>query len=191
MKSPVKVTVLAYGPATNVALALRAEPRIKNNIERFVLMNGVFFRGGLEYNTYRDPEASQIVYNSGVPVWTVGLDVTMQCRLSLDHLDQMEKSQHENVRFLRKLIASWQNGNAKQQPILHDPLAVLVTIRPELIETETGTVEVETKGQPGVSYGLTAFKPVAGGIVRVARDVKAGNAVDLFVSRVIAAPRTK
>jgi purine nucleosidase len=189
MKAPEKVTVLAYGPTTNVALALRAEPRIKDKIERIVLMNGVFFRAGLEYNTYRDPEASEIVYNSGLPVVAVGLDVTMKCMLTLAQLDQMEKSSYENVRFLRKLIASWQNGNAQQRPVLHDPLAILVTFRPELVETETGAVEVETKGQPGVSYGLTSFKQSSGGIVKVCRDVKAGDAVDLFVSRVIAAPR--
>jgi len=189
MKSPEKVTVLAYGPATNVALALRAEPRITSKIERFVLMNGVFFRSGLEYNTFRDPEASQIVYNSGVPVVAVGLDVTMKCMLTLEQLDQMEKSPYENVRFLRKLISSWQNGNAQQRPILHDPLAVLVSFEPTLVQTEKGAVEVETKGQPGISYGLTSFTPSSSGIVQVCRDVKASNAVDLFVSRVIAAPR--
>jgi inosine-uridine nucleoside N-ribohydrolase len=189
LHSPRKVTVLAYGPATNVALALRAEPRIREKIERIVLMNGVFFRAGLEYNTYRDPEASQIVYNSGVPVIAVGLDVTMKCRLSEDHLKQMDTSPHESVRFLRRLITSWQNGNAKQFPILHDPLAILVTFQPDLVELETGSVQVEVDGKPGVSYGLTAFKPGANGTVRVARDVKAGNAVDLFMSRVAAAPR--
>jgi purine nucleosidase len=189
MKSPEKITVLAYGPATNVALALRAEPHLKDKIARIVLMNGVFFRAGLEYNTYRDPEASQIVYNSGLPVVAVGLDVTMKCMLTLDQLDNMEKSPYENVRFLRKLIDSWQNGNAQQRPILHDPLAILVTFRPELVQTETGSVEVETKGQPGISYGLTSFTQSANGKVRVCRDVKANDAVDLFVSRVIAAPR--
>jgi purine nucleosidase len=189
LQSPQKVTVLAYGPATNVALALRAEPRIREKIERIVLMNGVFFRSGLEYNTYRDPEASQIVYNSGVPVVAVGLDVTMKCRLSEEHLKQMDGSPHEAVRFLRRLITSWQNGNAKQFPILHDPLAVLVTFQPDLVELAAGTVQVEVDGKPGISYGLTAFKAAANGKVQVAREVKAGNAVDLFMSRVAAAPR--
>jgi inosine-uridine nucleoside N-ribohydrolase len=189
MQSKQKVTVLAYGPATNVALALRAEPRIREKIERIVLMNGVFFRSGLEYNTYRDPEASQIVYNAGVPVVAIGLDVTMKCRLSEEHLNQMEKSPHEAVRFLRRLITSWQNGNPKQFPILHDPLAVLVTFQPDLVELATGTVQVEVDGKPGISYGLTAFKAAANGNVQVAREVKASNAVDLFMSRVGAAPR--
>lgn len=189
MRAPEKITILAYGPLTNVALALRAEPHIAEKIERIVLMNGVFFHGGLEYNTYRDPEASAIVYSSGLPVSTVGLDVTMQCRLSAEHLKQMDDSKLENVLFLRKLIGLWQNGKPEQRPILHDPLAVLVTIQPELVDFVQGNVEVETKGTPGVSYGLTAFKSNPAGTVRVAKEVRAGSAVDLFVTRVLAAPR--
>lgn len=189
MNAHAKVTILAYGPATNIALALRAEPRIAQHIERIVLMNGVFFRAGLEYNTRRDPEASEIVYNSGLPVTAVGLDVTMQCRLTLAHLKQMEESKLENVLFLRKLIGYWQGGNAAQAPILHDPLAVLVAFEPSLVNTLTGRVRVETKGQPQVSYGLTSFRQEAGGNVQVANEVKAAAVVDLFLSRVIAAPR--
>ena len=189
MKYPEKVTLLAYGPLTNVALALRAEPRIADNLERIVLMNGVFFRPGLEYNTYRDAEASQIVYSSGVPITTVGLDVTMQCRLSSEHLQQMADSQHENVRFLRQLIGIWQGGNATQRPILHDPLAILVAFRPTLIDTAQGTVTIETKGTPGVSYGLSVFKQDASGAVKVAREVRSVDAVNLFAERVIAPPR--
>jgi purine nucleosidase len=189
MRSPEKVTLLAYGPATNVAIALRAEPRLAGKLERIVLMNGVFFRPGLEYNTFRDPEASQIVYTSGIPVTTVGLDVTTQCRLSAENLAQMESSSFENVKFLRKLIGLWQNGNAEQRPTLHDPLAVLVTFRGDLIDTVQGKVTVETKGSPGLSYGLTVFRPDASGSVSVAREVRAMDAVNLFVQRVMAAPR--
>ena len=189
MKSPAKVTLLAYGPLTNVALAMRAEPRIADNLERIVLMNGVFFRPGLEYNTYRDAEASQIVYSSGIPIVAVGLDVTMQCRLSTEHLQQMADSQYENVRFLRQLIGIWQGGNANQRPILHDPLAILVTFRPALIDTAQGVVTIETKGTPGVSYGLSMFKLDANGTVNVAREVRSVDAVNLFTERVIAPPR--
>lgn len=191
LRSPEKVTLVAYGPLTNVALALRAEPRIAGNLERIVLMNGVFFRPGLEYNTYRDAEASAIVYSSGVTIVTVGLDVTMQCRLTAEHLDQMAGSKFENVRFLRQLIGIWQGGKPEQRPILHDPLAILVTFRPSLIDTAQGLVTVETKGTPGVSYGLTAFKQDPAGTVRVAREVRSVDAVNLFAERVIAPPRPR
>jgi purine nucleosidase len=189
MNAREKVTILAYGPATNIALALRAEPRIAQHIERIVLMNGVFFRAGVEYNTRRDPEASEIVYSSGLPITTVGLDVTMQCRLTLAHLKQMEESKLENVLFLRKLIGYWQGSNTTQAPILHDPLAILVAFEPSLVNTLAGRVRVETKGQPQVSYGLTSFRQESAGNVQVASEVKAAAVVDMFITRVIAAPR--
>jgi purine nucleosidase len=189
LKSPGRITLLAYGPATNIALALRAEPRIKAKIERIVLMNGVFFRPGLEYNTKMDPEASAIVYSSGVPVTTVGLDVTMRCQLSPEQLQRVADSRLEPVQFLYKLIQLWQNGNPRQLPILHDPLAIAATIKPDLIGTVTGTVNVETRGTPEETYGMTVFHKDAGGTVQVAQEVSSAAAIDLFLSRVLASPR--
>jgi inosine-uridine nucleoside N-ribohydrolase len=189
LNTPGKVTILAYGPATNIAIALRAEPRLKAKVDRIVLMNGVFFRPGLEYNTKMDPEASAIVYSSGVPVTTVGLDVTMQCQLSAEQLKRVADSPLEPVQFLYKLIQLWQNGNPQQRPILHDPLAIAATVKPDLISTVTGTVNVETHGMPEETYGMTVFHKDAKGTVRVAQEVSSAAAIDLFLSRVLAAPR--
>lgn len=189
MQSTEKITILAYGPLTNVALALRAEPRLAGKISRIVLMNGVFFRPGLEYNTKIDPEASQIVYNAGIPITTVGLDVTLQCRLSADDLQRVAASPLPTVRFLYGLIRIWQNGKESQQPVLHDPLAVLVTIRPDLISTTQGRVTVETHGTPDETYGLTTFHKDAAGQVQVAQEVSSSAAISLFLERILAPPR--
>ncbi len=189
LRTPVKITLLAYGPLTNIAIALRAEPRLRDKLDRIVLMNGVFFRPGLEYNTKIDPEASAIVYSAGVPIVTVGLDVTTQCLLSADHLGQFAASKLESVQFLWKLIQIWQHGNPQQRPVLHDPLAVAVTVKPNLITTVTGTVEVETHGVPDRTYGMTIYRKDLAGTTQVAQEVSAAAAVDFFISRVIAPPR--
>lgn len=190
LAAPGKITVIAYGPATNVALALKAEPRIKDKIERIVLMNGVFFqRAQLEYNTRRDPEASAIVYGSGLPVTAVGLDVTMQCRLRPEDLDNIESSTLPSVKFIRELIHIWQNGNPGQRPVLHDPLAIAATFRPSLVSTIKGRVEVETRGQPGKTYGMTLFREDANGTVQAAREVNSAQVVALFMERLLAKPR--
>ena len=188
LRSPVKITLVAYGPLTNIAIALRAEPRLSEKLERIVLMNGVFFRPGLEYNTKIDPEASAIVYSSGVPVVTVGLDVTTQCLLSADHLRQFATSKLESVQFLWKLIQIWQHGNPEQRPVLHDPLAVAVTVKPDLITTARGTVAVETRGLQDRTYGMTIFRKDSGGTIQVAQEVSAAAAVDFFMSRVLMSP---
>jgi inosine-uridine nucleoside N-ribohydrolase len=185
-----KITWLAYGPLTNVALALKAEPRIADKIERLVLMNGVFFQGPrLEYNTLRDPEAAAIVFSSGLPIITVGLDVTMKCQLSLEDLKRLEGSSAPAVKFLYGLIQIWQEGKPERRPVLHDPLAVAVTFRPELIRTQAGRVEIETRGEEGRTHGMTILRPDPKGPVRVASEVEAGEFVRLFMERVAAAPR--
>ncbi|MDP8983323.1 MAG: nucleoside hydrolase [Acidobacteriota bacterium] len=189
MRSPVKVTIIAYGPATNVALALRAEPRLIEKLERIVLMNGVFFRPGLEYNTRMDPEASAIVYGSGVPITTVGLDVTMQCRLTTDHLQRLADSPVPGVRFLRRLISIWQSENENRLPVLHDPLAIAITVKPNLVTLASGAVEVETKGTPGRTYGMTLFHKDPAGKVQVAEEVNSAGLVDFFIERLLASPR--
>ncbi len=189
LRAPGKVTILAYGPLTNIALALRAESRIKDKIERIVLMNGVFFRPGLEYNTLTDAEASAIVYASGLPIETVGLDVTMQCRLNAAQMGRIEESKLDTAQFLLQLIRMWQNANHAQFPILHDPLSVAVAIRPDLVSTVTGGVSVETRGTPGETQGMTVFRENPKGNVRVANEVNSAAVIDFFLDRVLAPPR--
>jgi inosine-uridine nucleoside N-ribohydrolase len=190
LRAPEKITVLAYGPLTNVALALRAEPRIADKIERLVLMNGAFFKAPrVEYNTERDPEAAAIVFGSGLPITVVGLDVTMQCQLGAEDMQRIEASELPAVKFLWRLIRIWQEGRPEHRPILHDPLAVAVTFRPDLIRTVAGRVEVETRGQPGRTYGMTLLRADPNGPVRVASEVDAPQFVKLFVERLLSAPK--
>jgi len=190
MRSREKITWLAYGPLTNVALALKAEPRIADKIERLVLMNGVFFQGPrLEYNTLRDPEAAAIVFSSGLPITVVGLDVTLQCQLAAEDMKRLEGSDVPAVKFLFELIRIWQEGKPERRPVLHDPLAVAVAFRPELIRTQVGRVEVETRGEPGRTYGMSILRPDASGPVRVASQVEAAEFLKLFMERVARAPR--
>ena len=189
LRSPEKVTLIGYGPATNIGIALRAEPRLRDKVERIVLMNGVFFHPGLEYNTKMDPEAAAIVYSSGLPVTAVGLDVTMQCKLSADQMQRISGAKLESVKFLYQLIRLWQNGKEDQRPILHDPLAIGVTVRPDLVNTVPGAVTVETRGSPDQTYGMTLFHRDPAASVRVAQEVSSAAFVDFFLDRVLAPPR--
>lgn len=136
-----------------------------------------------------DPEASAIVYNSGVPVTTVGLDVTMQCKLSEEQMRRISSAKLESVRFLHQLIRLWQNGKEDQRPILHDPLAIGVTVRPDLVNTVLGAVTVETHGTPDQTYGMTLFHRDPSASVRVAQEVSSTAFVDFFLDRVLAPPR--
>ena len=182
-----KLTLVPVGPLTNIALALRLEPRIKAKIERIVLMGGSFKRLISEWNIQRDRAAAQIVFSSGLPIVAVGLDVTLQCKLEPRDLVRLRAAQNPATKFLVKLIELWQDGKPGQTPILHDPLAVAAVFRPDLITTETGTVEVET-GSP-LTFGMTMFKAAGMGTTRIATTVKVREFVDLLIDRLTTPPR--
>jgi inosine-uridine nucleoside N-ribohydrolase len=195
MASPQKLTLVPVGPLTNIALALKMEPRIKEKIERIVLMGGAFGLLRPEYNIRRDYIAASIVFGSGVPITAVGLDVTLRCTLEGADLERLRAAGNDASRFLVRLIELWQSGLAGQYPTLHDPLAMAVVFRAGLVETQLGRVEVETTG--AVGNGLTLFTPAD----RLPKDVKASTLIarqvnvrgflDLLVERLSAPPRGK
>ena len=195
LASPRKITLVPVGPLTNIALALKGEPRIKDKIERIVLMGGAFDLLKAEYNIERDRVAAEIVFRSGVPITAVGLDVTMRCKLAAPDMEHLRAADNPASRFLVRLIELWQNGHPDQYPILHDPLAVAVTMRPNLVETQLGSVHVETSS--ALTNGMTMFTPAdrlppdAHSTTLVARQVDARGFVELFLARLSAPPRAK
>ena len=81
MKSPGEITLLAIGPLTNVALAIRQEPRVVEALKEIIIMGGALRYEGnttalAEFNTYVDPHAAHIVYHANIPTMLVPLDVT-------------------------------------------------------------------------------------------------------------------
>ena len=194
LDSPQKLTLVPVGPLTNIALALKLEPRIKEKIERIVLMGGAFGLLRPEYNIRRDYIASSIVFGSGVPITAVGLDVTLRCKLEGSDLERLRAAGHDASRFLVRLIELWQSGQQPgQYPTLHDPLAMAVVFRSALVETQLGRVEVETTG--AVGNGLTLFTPadrLPKGVTAstlIARQVNVRGFLDLLVERLSAPPR--
>ena len=87
LRSPGEITLLAIGPLTNVALAIRQEPRLVEALKEIIIMGGALRYEGnttalAEFNTYVDPHAAHIVYHAGIPTTLVPLDVTYQCILT-------------------------------------------------------------------------------------------------------------
>ncbi len=74
------ITLVPTGPLSNIAVALRRAPELREKAARIVLMGGAIAEGNItpsaEFNIYVDPEAAHIVFTSGVPLTMIGLDVT-------------------------------------------------------------------------------------------------------------------
>jgi purine nucleosidase len=194
LDSPRKITIVPVGALTNIAIALKTEPRIKDKIERIVLMGGAYYTQQPEYNIYRDRIASEIVFRSGVPITAVGLDVTTRCKLKAEDIERLKAAGHPSSAFLMRLIDLWRENPVNRYPTLHDPLAVAVAMQPSLVETQLGRVQVETASP--MLYGLTLFTPAErlpkdapAPNTAVARNVDVERFVKLFLDRVSAPAR--
>ncbi|WP_161605944.1 nucleoside hydrolase [Microlunatus speluncae] len=152
---PGELTLVAVGPLTNVALAMRLAPDFASSLKRLVIMGGVFDRPGNaeqpgEYNVWCDPEAAAIVLDSGIVAQWVGLDVTLQVRVTKDQARAMESSAREFASFAGRYTVAWIDhlDRNKDQPgescAMHDPLAVAAVTHPELITWRDAQVRVET-----------------------------------------------
>ncbi|MBZ5634744.1 MAG: nucleoside hydrolase [Acidobacteriia bacterium] len=179
LQSRAKITIVAIGPLTNIALAIKTDPRIKNNIERIVIMGGAYLSSEAEYNVKRDRAAAEIVFHSGVPVTAVGLDVTSQCKLREKDLDRLRMALDPASIFLVRLLELAEEQTHEPNPTLYDPLAIAAVFRPDLLEWQAGTVDVPLSGP-----GQTVFKPAAGSKTQVGVKVNAPAFLDLFVGRV-------
>src|SRR5690606_33438307 len=98
MSNPGEVSILALAPLTNVAQAIMLEPDFARSVRRILYMGGAALTWGnaspvASANIFNDPEAAEIVIQSGAPLTQVGLDVCRKFRLSPDHVEQLWQSQ--------------------------------------------------------------------------------------------------
>ncbi len=195
MSTPGKITLVCIGPLTNVAVAIRKEPRIIHAVREVVIMGGAIRHQGnttplAEFNVFVDPHAAHMVYHSGMPITLVPLDVTYQCILTksdVAHLQSIEspisKFVADSTRFYMEFHDEYQKIDGC---IINDPLALALTFSPGLCDYEEHYVDVDISG--GVSMGKTyadfyrMTKQPAN--MRVALNVRARDFIDLFLERI-------
>lgn len=156
-----KVTLVPTGPLTNIGLLLEKYPEVKPHIEEIVLMGGSMGHGNVtpaaEFNILCDPEAAQIVFNSGVKVKMIGLDVTRKVLLYPDLLERMHLIGNKVSELFYQLMKVF---NKTQKDVfgfegapLHDPATILSLINPDIIKYQYMNVDIDVTGGP--SYGRT------------------------------------
>lgn len=178
--SPGQVHLVATGPLTNIALALRAEPRIAQWAASFTIMGGSFTRGNTtpaaEFNIYADPEAAAEVFAAGWQVTMVGLDLTLQALVDDRIKERMLALGPLGRNFVVPLSTFW---NDPQDPdwggqAVHDVCAVAYLSRPDLFKSVPAQVEVETEGKFTAGMTVTDFRSSApNALVPVKLDVPA------------------
>jgi pyrimidine-specific ribonucleoside hydrolase len=160
-ENPGQITIVAVGPLTNIATLLRADPEIARMIPHIVIMGGSLSGGNItpaaEFNLYVDPEAARIVFDAGIPLTMVGLDVTEKVLLREEHIRALEGSRDPVSQAAGKIMRATLNrahqGIDATVIAMHDPLTVASLIDPKLLKLADYYVEVETEGE--LTAGMT------------------------------------
>jgi purine nucleosidase len=156
MNNPQQITLVPVGPLTNIAVAVIKEPKLKDYVKDVVIMGGAVTTYGnitpqSEFNIFTDPEAAKIVFESGMPITLVGLDVTMQTLLTPKHLEEILQVGTPVTDFVGKIITHYMKFYKEVVGVngcgMHDPLAMAVAMDKSLVETNRLFVTVETKGE--------------------------------------------
>lgn len=155
------VTIVATGPLTNVAMAIKLEPKLVTKVKEIVLMGGSIDNGNTspaaEFNIMCDPEAAHVVFTSGIKVKMVGLNVTRKVLVTKDVIAQIEKIHNKASEMFVKLMNVFNENQRKTFKIeagpLHDPATIASLIDEDVIKYQKMNVVIDISH--GSSYGRT------------------------------------
>ncbi|ONH96211.1 hypothetical protein PRUPE_7G113700 [Prunus persica] len=199
---PGEVSILALGPLTNLALAIKRDSSFAKKVKRVVVLGGAFFALGnvnpaAEANIYGDPEAADVVFTSGANITVVGINITTQVQFTDDDLLQLRQSKGKHAQLISDTCKFYRDWHVKSDGVhgifLHDPVSFVALVRPDLFTYKKGVVRVETQGicvgHTLMDQGLknwnssnpwTGYSPV-----EVAWTVKVDEVLDYIRSRLI------
>lgn len=160
-ENPGEIYILSTGPMSNIAMAMVKAPEIKGMIAGIYAISGAFglnkyaFANATgdtpqsEWNVFVDPEAADIVYNSGVKLVALGLDVATHFDVNLTDADieSLEQSDRKEAKFLLQAIRFVNGRGFEAYCTVIDCMAVGYAIDPSLVDTFMGRVGIETKGE--------------------------------------------
>jgi len=197
-QAPGELTLVALGPLTNLALALRRDASTVRQLVEVVIMGGAVTVPGnvtpvAEFNIYVDPEAAREVFAAGLPLTVVGLDVTERVRLTAEMIERHVLPLGSQLsHFVTECTAhTIQFSTRVERPpgmAMHDPLAVGMLIEPEIVRTSPFSIQVETAGELTTGMLVADRRPwrpaqKAPPNAQVALEVEAGRFLELFLSR--------
>ncbi|KAM0974157.1 hypothetical protein ACFX2C_017376 [Malus domestica] len=199
---PGKVTVVALGPLTNIALATQLDPAFAKNIGQIILLGGAFAVNGnvnpaAEANIFGDPDAADMVFTCGADILAMGINVTHQVVLTDADRETLAMSNGKFAQYLCKILDVYfsyhHDAYSTKGVYLHDPAVLVAAVNPSLFTYMEGVVRVQTNG---ITRGLTILynkqkrfgevtewcdKPT----VKVAVTVDAPTVVKLVMERLI------
>jgi len=162
MERPGEVTVVAIGPLTNIAQAIRSEPRFAENVKQLVIMGGAIallpdgagnITPNAEFNFWVDPEAAHVTLRSGIPIELSPLNVSRKSSLTKHWYERMVEADTPLTQMLRDTLGRRFDAEPDKSWFMYDQIAMASLIDPDLVRTERLFVDVNI--DHGISYGVS------------------------------------
>jgi len=194
MAAPGTITLVAVGPLTNVALALRKEPRLAGSLRELIYMGGAFRAEGnisplAEFNVYTDPHAAQIVFSSGAPITIMPWDITREVRITRTQIERLLQRGGPIAHFVAEATRYYMEMHQARLGVagcaLNDPAALVLAYMPQLSVTRAVNVEVELTGELALGKTVGDFQGKTGRVpnVRLVEEFDGDVFVEHFLSR--------
>ncbi|MEC7910136.1 MAG: nucleoside hydrolase [Pseudomonadota bacterium] len=164
--NPKEIELVTIGPLTNIARALDLNPNLNKEIKKITMMAGAAKVPGnitpaAEFNVWADPEAASKVFESGIDITMVPLDVCHKTRLSKEQLVSIGDHEHPFCKFVLESVKPWINIRSElvsdEGLHLYDSLAMAICFMPELVECQSAYVGVETAGNYSTGETVCEF----------------------------------
>lgn len=196
MNAPGEITLVLIGPLTNIALAVRREPRIAECVREVVIMGGALRVPGnttpaAEFNIFVDPHAAHVVFHAGWPIRLVSLDTTMQVAMRREQVDALAASGSPVTTAIKQMVDFYFDVFAPAFGVtafhMHDPLCLAAAFMPDLLTWESVYVDVELQGALTLGQTVAYFRdPEARPPnMQVAVIADANRFMQLFLARIL------
>ncbi|MBB6405575.1 nucleoside hydrolase [Arthrobacter sp. AZCC_0090] len=185
---PGEVDIVAIGPLTNIAAALKEDPAFERNVRHLWIMGGAFGTGEVEHNFRSDDLSASIVFKSSLNITVTGLEITRKVEMRRDQLELISAAGPLGAALDADIRQWWEFWN-EEWNVPHDPITVLTLLRPGLFDLSVqGTVSIAGGGE---SAGLSTFMPDASGKVRRVTTIDANSVAAEISSRIVSAGSTR
>jgi len=195
--NPGQITIIAIGPLTNIAMAIRLEPGLAQKVKKIAIMGGAIgsLDGGggnvtpnAEFNFWVDPEAAQVVVRSGIPIDLTGLNVTRKTNFTKDWYDKIVAVDTPLTRLIKQRMDAGYASNPTRAGQMYDELTVGTVIDPTLVKSKDMYVDVDINHGPNYGVSVGAMKIWEGGEgakkISVQYDVDFQRFMNMYVERV-------